>query len=103
MFAIFTAPEYGQVTELILGPDFVPLAEHELRTGPPASAARRGDSRRNPLSRTSSEQYPLRCRGGAAWPKTALGDDPLAQPILAMAIVDLRTDNDGKRLGHCRA
>ena len=42
----------------------------------------------------------IRC-GGAAWPKTALGDDPLAQKtaILAMAIVDLRTDNDSKRLG----
>jgi alkanesulfonate monooxygenase SsuD/methylene tetrahydromethanopterin reductase-like flavin-dependent oxidoreductase (luciferase family) len=32
------------------------------------------------------------------------GDDPPTQKtaILAMAIVDLRTDNDGKRLGHCR-
>ena len=44
----------------------------------------------------------IRCGcDGAACPETALGDDPLAQKtaILAMAIVDLRTDNDSKRLG----
>ena len=49
----------------------------------------------------------IRCGfcGGAAWPITTLRDDPLAQKtaILAMAIVDLRTDNDGKRLGYCGA
>jgi len=45
------------------------------------------------------------CRDGAAWPKTALGDDPLAQKtwIFSMAIVALRTNNAGKRLGHCCA
>jgi hypothetical protein len=33
--------------------------------------------------------------------QTALAGDPLAQKtgVLPMAIVDLRTDNDGKRLG----
>jgi hypothetical protein len=42
-------------------------------------------------------------RSGVA-EREALGDDPLAQRtgVLPMAIVDLRTDNDGKRLGHCR-
>ena len=52
----------------------------------------------------SPEQDPLWLPGGAAWPtNSSRRRSPGSKDrYIVIAMVDLRTDDDGKRLGHCR-